>query len=89
MLNWFKNKFFPQKEEEIEFDYMTVWGVIEGPQTDDEGETWFVVAKISVEEETSITNIYFDTFPEAYQFEKYFKTNFEPIDIPIGVKYDD
>jgi hypothetical protein len=89
MLKWIKSLFSKEQEDEPNFDYMTVWGVIEGPQTDDEGETWFLVIKASIDDEVFITNVYFDTFPEAYQMEKHFKTNFDPIKIPIGVaKYD-
>jgi hypothetical protein len=70
-------------------DFMTVWGVTDGPMTDDEGESWFVVAKVSIGEEVFFTNIYSETFPEAYEFAKHFKTNFEPLKIPLGeVEYE-
>ena len=71
-------------EENDPNDYMTVWGVTDGPMTDDDGESWYVVAKVSVGEDVFFTSIYLDTFPEAYEFEKYFKTNFEPLKMRIG-----
>jgi hypothetical protein len=89
MWNKIKNLFSRGVEVEDPDDYMTIWGVTDGPMTDDEGESWFVVAKVSIDEEVFFTNIYSETFPEAYEFAKHFKTNFDPIKIRIGEVYED
>lgn len=83
---WDKIKnLFSRKKQEIDLnDYMLIWGITDGPITDDDGESWFVVAKVSIGEEVFFTNIYAETFPEAYEFAKHFKTNFEPLMIRIG-----
>lgn len=85
MWDWIKRHIFGQKDDEVDLnDFMMVWGVTDGPMTDDEGESWYVVAKVSIGDEVFFTNIYADTFPEAYEFSKHFKTNFEPLMIRIG-----
>lgn len=84
MWNKIKSFFSSKKEEDVLQDYMLIWGITEGPSTDDEGETWYVVGKVSVEDSVFFTNIYFDTFPEAYEMAKHFKTNFTPVAVRIG-----
>ena len=78
-----KSKAPPNQEPD---NFMVVWGVTVGPMSDGEGEeeVWFVVAKASIGEEVFFTNIFFDTFTEAYEFDKHFKVNFDPLTIRIG-----
>ena len=45
MWDWIKKHIFGQKDDEVDLnDFMMVWGVTDGPMTDDEGESWYVVA---------------------------------------------
>lgn len=85
MWDWIKRFFNFGGEEDVDLNnFMLVWGVTDGPITDDDGETWYVVAKVSIGEEVFFTEIYADSFPEAYEFSKYFQTNFKPLAIRIG-----
>lgn len=78
--SWFRSDPYEDNPD----DFMAVWGVTDGPMADDEDESWYVVAKVSVGEDVFFTAIYFETFPEAYEFDKYFKTNFQPLKMRIG-----
>lgn len=85
MWDWIKRFFNFGGEEDVDLnDFMLVWGVTDGPITEDDGETWYVVAKVSIGEEVFFTEIYADSLPEAYEFSKYFQTNFKPLAIRIG-----
>lgn len=85
MWNKIKSFFSRAKEGEVDLDnFMLIWVVTDGPMTDDEGESWYVVAKVSVGEDVFFTNIYSGTFTEAYELDKHFKTNFNPLKIRIG-----
>lgn len=89
---WHKIKSLFSKKEEVDLTpYLVIWGIIEGPMTssedDDEESPYYIVVKASIvngtdlqqDAEVFITEVYSDSFNEAYQFKRHFDRSIEPI----------
>jgi hypothetical protein len=95
MWNKIKSLFAPTPEVEGEPIYLVVWGVVDGPYTlyeeddedDEDAETpYYNICKVNVTNDPEVfhTEIYFDSFSEAYDMKRHFDKSIEPIYLYIG-----
>ena len=91
MFNWLKKLRAPKETPKVSTEKMLVWDVVEGPiDIDDlpdempEGHNFVNVCKVEIDGEITHTNLWFETFDEAYEMVKHFNKSIEPIEVGYG-----
>jgi hypothetical protein len=66
---------------------LLLWGIISGPyhrtelEDEDDGLEWMLLMKVSVGDEVKHSQIWFDSYEQVYQMQRYFDKNMEPIEV--------
>lgn len=82
MMNLLK-KLFKKKETEEEDKYkVAIWAAIDGPFQDEDG-VWTLLVKAEVDGSLLVTELYFENFDMAYNFETALQKTTGPIEIEL------
>lgn len=80
---FFSKKVEIPQEEESKTAY--IWAVIDGPFEDDEINAWVLMVKANVDDSMIITELYFKTFNQAYDFKRDVDFTPGPVEFEIPI----